>query len=69
VSVGLKGRLDAANNHDSAKVSKGEILVHFNEIFDALSKVGRPNDFTREYSLIPWNIAIERFRDVCQERR
>jgi hypothetical protein len=22
-----------------AKVSKGEILVHFNEIFDALSKV------------------------------
>ena len=23
----------------SAKVSKGEILIHFNEIFDALSKV------------------------------
>ena len=23
----------------SAKVRKGEILVHFNEIFDALSKV------------------------------
>lgn len=27
----------AADN--SAKVSKGEILVYFNEVFDALSKV------------------------------
>jgi hypothetical protein len=26
-------------NEGSAKVSKGEILVHFNEVFDALSKV------------------------------
>ena len=26
----------------SAKVSKGEILIHFNEIFDALSKVRLP---------------------------
>lgn len=24
----------------SAKVSKGEILVYFNDVFDALSKVG-----------------------------
>lgn len=30
---------DADQLGSSAKVSKGEILVHFNEIFDALSKV------------------------------
>jgi vacuole morphology and inheritance protein 14 len=29
--------------YNIAKVSKGEVLVYFNEIFDALSKVRRPS--------------------------
>ena len=31
--------------YNIAKVAKGEILVFFNEVFDALCKVGRPNIF------------------------
>jgi hypothetical protein len=34
-----EGECEEATLTSSAKVSKGEILVHFNEIFDALSKV------------------------------
>ena len=31
--------------YNIAKVAKGEILVFFNEVFDALCKVGSPNSF------------------------
>ena len=38
--------------YNIAKVSKGEVLVYFNEIFDALSKVCGTRDATRSDSHI-----------------
>ena len=54
-----------------AKVSKGEILIHFNEIFDALSKVSKLLNTVVAVSL-PAKLTtpvVCRFGNVGQERR
>ena len=53
--------------YNIAKVSKGEILVYFNPIFDALSKASGPL-FSMTSRSEP-RIALCRFGAVCQEWR
>jgi vacuole morphology and inheritance protein 14 len=52
--------------YNIAKVSKGEVLVYFNPIFDALSKVSRAMSLI--HSLKPPS-ACSRPGTICQERR
>lgn len=57
--------------YNIAKVSKGEILVYFNQIFDALSKVRNHVLFTILGDHVPYSkyLACRRFRTVGQEWR
>lgn len=57
--------------YNIAKVCKGEILVHFNGIFDALSKVSHPSPTLVGYtdSCSDAIIALGRLGSLGQERR
>lgn len=60
--------------YNIAKVCKGEILVHFNGIFDALSKVSSVQISlvhlceTKHLAHLSFGVALCRFRSICQER-
>ena len=54
--------------YNIAKVSKGEVLVYFNDIFDALSKVGPSFIDLRVFiNLITRFLACSRFRAIGEE--
>jgi hypothetical protein len=59
--------------YNIAKVCKGEVLVHFNGIFDALSKVCRAFGVSVHGGATPLiqsfrSPALCRLRSICQER-
>ena len=50
--------------YNIAKVAKGEILLFFNEVFDALCKVRK---YLLSKSLLSEAIARRRLRAICEE--
>lgn len=55
--------------YNIAKVAKGEILLFFNEVFDALAKVRGVDCFNEISHTLTWNIACVRFGAVSQKWR
>jgi len=55
--------------YNIAKVSKGEVLVYFNDIFDALSKVSTDVRLLELPVKAGFDIARRGFRTLCQEWR
>jgi hypothetical protein len=58
--------------YNIAKVAKGEILIYFNHIFDALCKVSHPSPpslLSPSLIILPRDLAGRRLGVVCQEWR
>ncbi len=53
--------------YNIAKVSKGEVLVYFNEIFDALSKVSNFFQIPEAHPVNSDNLACGRLRIIGEE--
>ena len=55
--------------YNIAKVAKGEILIYFNHIFDALCKVSLPPRTLSAPNLTNplWHVAGRRLGTICQE--